>query len=300
MNTSESNTQKTFGSKVQAKNEYRNPERRLYTTKRKETLIEEWESAEKNQFTDKIAVAEAAIRDFQSDSDTTGRSFKNLMDLVNGKYTKYFAGSEPHSSAEYHLAGLLYGVFREYADSNDVQGLTRRYITYACRENRYADDGDVRKWLRRSVNGYHTFNYRQETVGRAIRDFNRNVWERWRSTKESWDTWSDDYSDIVYQAVFDALVPRNGRYPTRKEVIEIAQSLNPERSKETHETALRRLQSEYQQVKMAFCPDRENGKRYVYYPAHDPDPADARWVKIGGEKHDPKPRQKNSAISTTV
>jgi hypothetical protein len=40
---------------------------------------------------------------------------------------------------------------------------------------------------------------------------------------------------------------------------------------------------------MAFCPDRPNGSRYVYYDSFDADPRDARWVRCNGEKRELEP-----------
>lgn len=301
-----SNRYKTFGSKVTEKYDEIDPETVVKDPTGLDKIlcrvgidprnvrIEIWQLREMGpdpEYTDRsdqIGVAEAALREFQQDNDTTGRSFKHMMDLVNGRYqSRGFEnrGKADHSEAEYHLAGLLYGVFCKYADTETPERLVRAYITQACRENPYADDGAKRKWLRRGNNPHHTFKYRGGTVNRAIQGFARTVWERWRSTKDAWDTWTDDYGDIVYRTVHTAVQPLpDESYKTGEEVIEVAQMLNPERSKETHKTALRRLQSDHEQVKMAFCPNRPNGERYVYYPALEPDPDDARWVKLGGEK----------------
>lgn len=219
----------------------------------------------------RIARAEAEIKDFQNQS--TGRSFKQLMDLIKGHH------GDDRSAAEFNLAGLLYGIFR---DCDDPAGLVYTYMDHVSREIPYTTAGDRRKWLAREPG------YREFTVEEAIRRFDPEKWRKWRDTKASWDTWTDDYGDPVYDAVLTAVQPHpDGHYLTGKAAVELAQQLNPSRSEETHKTALRRLQTEYRQVKMAFCPDRENGKRYVYYPAHDPDPDDARWVKLGGEKSEP-------------
>jgi len=38
---------------------------------------------------------------------------------------------------------------------------------------------------------------------------------------------------------------------------------------------------------------RLDSTTYVYYPASYPDPADACYVKVEGEKHDPEPESKS-------
>lgn len=85
------------------------------------------------------------------------------------------------------------------------------------------------------------------------------------------------------------------REPTAKEVGRLANAIDPSRKESTHKEALRELQREYGQVKMAYCPSRDNRLRYVYYPARMPDPEDSIRVKIGGEEYDPshkeEPRQ---------
>ena len=46
---------------------------------------------------------------------------------------------------------------------------------------------------------------------------------------------------------------------------------------------------------MAYCPDRANGERYVYYldgmSAGDRDPDDAKWVKLRDRKLEPNTRE---------
>lgn len=89
--------------------------------------------------------------------------------------------------------------------------------------------------------------------------------------------------------------PRGGEYreterwyPTTKDVVDLTQEIHPDRSPSTHETVLKDLQRKYKQVKMAFCPARPSGTRYVYYPDHLPDPSDADSVKIGGHEQEPE------------
>lgn len=85
------------------------------------------------------------------------------------------------------------------------------------------------------------------------------------------------------------------REPTAKEVGTLANTIDPSRKESTHREALRELQREHGQVRMAYCPSRNNGSRYVYYPASMTDPEDAKSVKIGGEEQEPdleqEPRQ---------
>lgn len=79
---------------------------------------------------------------------------------------------------------------------------------------------------------------------------------------------------------------------TGDEVVELAQELDSGRDNadRTYRTALQRLQNDGV-AKMAFCPSRPNGERFVYLPAHRPEPEDARWVKLEGEKREPEPAE---------
>lgn len=81
-------------------------------------------------------------------------------------------------------------------------------------------------------------------------------------------------------------------YPTKAEVTEVCQALDEAAHVEGD------IEAEYGNVlsefvgeggaKLAYCPSRPNGDRYVYYPKSQPDPDDARWVRYDGEKHEPE------------
>lgn len=239
---------------------------------------------------DDVAEGEAVLRDFHNDDRTTQRARDYLTDLLKGRYlARGFEsdddpGQSDRNEAEYHLFGLLYGAFRKYGNEADAERLARAYMGHACRENPYTADGRPRKWNRDPA-------YRDGRARAAVRDFDLDVWDRWRRKRAKWRTWSDDYSDRTYEVVLgvtQSLAELNDTYPTRREIVKHASLHDPDRKGRTHETALKRLQREYGQVKMAFCPGRSNGKRYVYFPASFPDPDDAECVKISGEKRTPE------------
>jgi len=71
--------------------------------------------------------------------------------------------------------------------------------------------------------------------------------------------------------------------PTKVEVIDLAQQIDPGRSADTHEEVLKRLQNEHGQVNTA----RMDSTTWVYYPSHLSDPPDACYVKCNGEKREP-------------
>jgi len=74
------------------------------------------------------------------------------------------------------------------------------------------------------------------------------------------------------------------QYPTAREVGEVAAEINPDRKASYFAETVKKLSRNTNRVAQAYCPSRPNGERHVYYLADLPDPEDARWVKIGGEK----------------
>jgi len=231
---------------------------------------------------DLVARAEAEIREFYHSSKTSCRARRHLDDLLNGRYKKQEFisddGSADRHEAEINLAGLLYGIFR---NEDHPERLVWAYMTKACKDNRVTRDRQPRKWRRGK-------SYRQGTIQQAVDGFDKEVWQRWRQKKDQWDTWTDDYSDLTYETVrlatFQEAYEGGEDYGAKREIIERCQQMDPTRSERTHQTALTRLRDEYGQIKMAHL----GGNDYVYYPAHMPDPSDAEYVKVDGEKHKPE------------
>lgn len=225
---------------------------------------------------DSVAMVESSIREFRTDDRTTPRAFDYLMDLVQGRYAKRgFDGDR--SAAETTLAALLYGVLRSSNDEENAIERVYAYISDACETTRYTDDGQVRKWVARS-DRYRICNVIEPAMG----NFDPEKWERWQQKRANGRKWTDEYSDITYdyvlKAVRTAFEDRPG-YPSRDDIVSVAQGLDPDRSYRTHENTLRRLQRDYGQVKMAHC----GSNTYVYYPASERDPPNAKWVKSNGE-----------------
>lgn len=117
-------------------------------------------------------------------------------------------------------------------------------------------------------------------------EFDSKIWKKWRWKKNNWDTWSDDYSHLTYKRVLDAVFALaredSYEYPTKDEILDFAQEMDPSRDKTTHQTALYRLR-DGGDIKMAYL----GGNEYVYYPADLSDPPDAEWIKIGDEQYSP-------------
>jgi hypothetical protein len=223
-----------------------------------------------------VAAVNAALHDFRYDDRTTARAFEYVMDLLQGRYAKRgFEGDR--SAAEECLASKLYGLLR-FTDAVDN---AERKI-YACiseyvESHEYTDNGDVRKWLQRGTN------YRRGTVQSAISTFDLETWQRFRHRRADGHEWNDEYGDITFDHVLKAIrtaYEQKPGYPSKRDVVDIAQELDPSRSQRSHETALSRLQTEYGQVKMAYL----GGNRYVYYPAREPDPEAAEYVRLQGEE----------------
>jgi hypothetical protein len=106
--------------------------------------------------------------------------------------------------------------------------------------------------------------------------------------------------------VLDTHPPQSGvvsqrAYPTRKEVVALAQLLDGERdnSDESYRTALGRAKKEGVLV-MAYCPDYPEEEQYVYYPYYASDPDAARWVRTEGEKRHLENESHSESISTSV
>jgi hypothetical protein len=75
-------------------------------------------------------------------------------------------------------------------------------------------------------------------------------------------------------------------YPSKEEIVDRAIELdNGYNSRRTYENALGRLRKRHGEVAAA----RVGQTTWVYYPEYFPDPAEASYVLVGGEKRDPDP-----------
>jgi len=74
----------------------------------------------------------------------------------------------------------------------------------------------------------------------------------------------------------------HSKYPTKRDIATLAKALDEGRDNEvkTYMDALGAIKRDGG-VKMAECPSRPNGERYVYYPRGLPDPEDANRVESG-------------------
>lgn len=227
-----------------------------------------------------VAAVEAALHEFRDDDRTTARAFHYVMDLLQGKYGKRgFEGDR--SAAEECLASKLYGVIWFGDAVENAERKIHACISEYADSHRYTDTGDVRKWVRRGAG------YRRGTVQAAISTFDLETWQRFRHRRADGHEWNDEYSAITYDHVLKAVrtaYEQKPGYPSKRDVIDVTQELDPSRSTRSHETALSRLQTEYGQVKLAYL----GGNEYVYYPAREPNPANAEYIRHGGEEFRPR------------
>jgi hypothetical protein len=88
-------------------------------------------------------------------------------------------------------------------------------------------------------------------------------------------------------------------YPTKKEVARLAESLDRGRDNrvKTYMDALGTIKRNGD-AKMAECPSRPNGERYVYYPRFLPDPDDASRVESGKSEEGTETKEDESAPKT--
>lgn len=225
---------------------------------------------------DTVDKARACLREFRLDSKTTDRARGHIENLQSGDY-KSAGFKNDRSKAEINLASLLFGIFESYGDASDnSQKLTKQYLIHLARKYPHTNRGKPRKILR--VRGYLN-----DTVRNAVKGFDSEKFRKWQRKKDSWDTWTGDYSDIVYDellSVIQALSDGFDDYPTRKEIVALCHMKNPDRARETFRKALRRLRDEYGQICMAEF--EENPP--VYYLASSENPENA--VSIKHEKYD--------------
>ena len=230
-----------------------------------------------------VSEVETAVSQYYSDEKTTQRAKEWLHDMMRGNYETLGFDSEDHARSEAEVAffSQLYGMLRKYTDMsmNEAVESASTYLTHCCNEWLWTDGGDPRKW------GHRGENYRSNVANTVIGKFDPGVWKRAQKKRKEWVK-DDDYSSLTYHYVLEAVEelaqPDFGEYPTRKEVVARAQEEDPSRDEESHRKALSRLQKEQGEIKMAYL----GGNDYIYLPAEMPDPPEAEWIKIEGEKQE--------------
>jgi len=229
------------------------------------------------------------------------------------------------SAADYYTLDHLYGAFRFWGEEKeDARRYSMAVFKRYCWENRYDKTGNLRKWLRRGeaylqeqmdavqrefdFGDWHRWRRRQYEGG-----FDAKEQKPWADPNRDGEpssialdtiraaTWIlvGDIPPESAAQLYGLAIPSticgemctplgvsHRSYPTANEIADLAVELNPDREHSYHKENVKRLQRERGELAMAFCPSRPNGERYVYYPVDLPDPDDAQWVRVSGEKSD--------------
>lgn len=234
---------------------------------------------------DAAAIVEAAVREFGQARVTTGRAFAYVTGLSAGDYAEWGHGDD-RSRAELDLASKLFGVLRFTGDAENARERIASFISEMGESHPTTDTGERRKW----VDSARWDGYRAHTVDAAIATFDQERFDRWQRKKDDPHRHTGEYGEPMFRYVLRAVqvtYEERPGYPTKDDVLDAAQGLDPNRSRGSHGNVLGELKNEREQVKMAYCPDRSSGERYLWYPASEPDPPNARHVEIGGEEYDP-------------
>lgn len=236
-----------------------------------------------------VTAAEDAIRSFYRDSRTTQRARQYLTDLLRGDYAER-GFKRDRSKAEVTLAGLLHGIFVRHAEDHRTQTvqLAHAYISDSCNKHSTTDWGEKRKWI---TNGHR---YQRHVLSTALSGFDDGTWERWQCKANQRRIHTDDYSEISYKTVHEAVIElsRHPPYPSKEDILRVCQRDDPSRAEKTHQTVLSRLRDERGAVKMAWL----GGNDYVYYPSNKPDPLEARQIKINGVTEEQEPLVRTETI----
>lgn len=241
---------------------------------------------------------EEVIRGFYHDSrgerEVTKRARDMLTDLFRGRYRTNEGGMdrdvvqrfettddrgddrECRHRAEKCLAGLLYGIIDRYgdrADREDAEQLIYHYITDACQKCPKTTEGRQRLWD-------YSERYRRTTVARAIEDFDREPFRRWRRRQyDDGPHFTGEYSVVTLETVMESIIdlsddlgdyPTEHQYPTRSEIVALCQ-LKDDRAERTYAEALSRLVNRHRKVKRADLGDN----CHIYYMEWRADPPEA-------------------------
>lgn len=226
-----------------------------------------------------VETVSKAIRWFRTDPETTRTARDYLADLIHGcNYVDHgfeSDGSGCRHRANLALASKLHGVLLMAGERDDDRNhwLISEYLAHIANEIPKTDDGQKRKL--RIGKGYI-----RTVVSEAIRTFDPIAFKQWRRKRNGNQMWRNDYSpatkETVSKSVDMAMVKNNGEYPTKSEIVEECQRIDPSRSEATHRQAISNLVNRHEpnesyRLKRADLGDN----RHIYYKPYDPDPDDA-------------------------
>jgi len=229
------------------------------------------------------------------------------------------------SGQEYIGISLLYSTVKRYLDDSESKAkeITWATWTHYCREHPTTRHSQKRRWLT-DTDKYRSEIFNCAISIADEEKFKMMVEEKRKGTRRE----NNEYSKMTYGAIWDALseltptieetgnllaspqpyndmdpgnpqtkarTPDGHRagenpelhelYPSKSEVIDRAYEIDDEYNKwTTYEEAFRRLQSDFGQVKAA----RIGSSTWVFYGVGYPDPPEACYIKLKGQKLEPE------------
>ena len=275
---------------------------------------------------DLLTIGQHAIEELQSESTATFDAVMDFLQGGTADFdglTKE-GGLIDRSAADFVALSLLYSTLRRYSDESGDRLREATYATYThyCREHSRTKDAQSRRWTQDDST------YRRGRLCHAIEQADPEEFETMVEKKGGdWTRrHQNEYSELTYDALWSALfelIPTSGDaiaaatsskrntsndmtpgnpkttatetdgshskihelYPSKDEIIERAYDIDKgHNGRDTYERTLQRLQREAGEVKAA----RIGSTTWVYYPVHYPDPPEASYVKVNGEKQDPE------------
>jgi len=276
---------------------------------------------------DLLALGQTALEDLQSESTATFDAVMDFLQGgtadFDGRLHKE-GGLIDRSAADFVALSLLYSTLRRYSNESEerLRKATHATYTHYCLEHARTKDAQPRRWTQDDSD------YRRGRLRHAVERADPDEFEMMVEKKGGdWiRRHRNEYSQLTYDALWTALyelIPTPGDamaaatssrpttsndmtpgnpettatgtdgshsevhelYPSKNEIIELAYDIDDgQNGRDSYERALQRLQREAGEVKAA----RIGSTTWVYYPARYPDPPEASYVKVDGEKSDPE------------
>jgi hypothetical protein len=230
----------------------------------------------------------AAASEFVTDA-AESEAKETWHDLMAGRYLQQDYecedGSADRSAAEFALFNFAYGISREHANMPKEEAIEAvgQFITHVCEKNGWTKDGQHRKWK------MNPGRYRERIATKTVQNYDEYRWKAWRDSIG----FSGEYGGTRYRNLIRAagVLSINGdydpeRYPDKTRLCEFARKLETNSiSEDSYRRATSKLVNEHGKLKKACI---EEYVDYRYYPVEAPDPPEAEWVEISGEKREPE------------